>query len=302
MAATDQEQGEQVDATLARVDDAARRLETTETLIAELEKVITEATNETYEQSELLSRLQEDRAGDSLLLAEVAEMIGELSDLAGVSQAAIDAANSRLLELEPTLGKLEPRLSELDRKLDSGRQITVELASRQDQDATAWSDSKANFDRSSAKTEELLAEMRANLDQVLEEGKRVRAEVEEARELSTKAVDKASTAADGVDGLRADVEHDEDRLVAIERNISEVSLEARVRENKLLDLADKDIWEVRDRLDALEAQVAPPETRVDESEGVIDIRPPEDWQFERRRRGSFPGQDEQTRTEGSEVS
>ena len=261
------------------------RLTGTETLVGQLENHDALANGETAvdangtpKRGDVLGRFRERQEMDKILLADVARMIEELASMAELSQSAIVEANDRLSEMEHQ---------------------AEQMAAQQDADVAEWSDSVIDLRLAASSTEDLVIDLRSKLDQAEDDAKRVRAEVEEARERSTKAADEASRAADGVDGLRADIEAqieseklrkaeasaDGDKLETIERTVAEVALESRARERRMADVAKRDIDLVRDRLDELETKLSGDDDGDADDVEIEEftIRPPENWQFERRR-------------------
>ena len=153
-------------------------------------------------------------------------------------------------------------------------------------------------------TEEQLAELREVIKISAEDADGIWSAIEESQEMSIKAADKAESAADHVDGLRAD--HDSEAesnkarnqylIEQLERidSIEEREGYERNRQRRIVDRQDDEFAKLVERLAeverALEEQQSEPSQDVQE-EAVIDLRPehaPPTWQFERRRTPRTP--------------
>ena len=159
----------------------------------------------------------------------------------------------------------------------------------------------------SAMTEEELAELREAINTAAEDSVELRSAIEESQEMSIKAADKAESAADHVDGLRADhdseVETNKEReaeLVSQLRRVSAIEEREAYERNRQRRMSEAQRHEFQQLVERLaEVERALEERYADQGSGsdnedrelVIDLRrehAPPTWQFERRRTPRTP--------------
>ena len=159
----------------------------------------------------------------------------------------------------------------------------------------------------SAMTEEDLAELREAINNAAEDSVELRSAIEESQEMSIKAADKAESAADHVDGLRADHDSEvetnkgrEAELVAQLKRVSAIEEREAYERNRQRRMSEAQRNEFEQLVERLaEVERALEERYADQGSGsdsqdrelVIDLRrehAPPTWQFERRRTPRTP--------------